>query len=655
MDMRRVCATVVTLILLALATAHAQQAPPLPPPPPPQSGMGPPVTETGTGAISGVVSDGRTGRPLGGAVVYLGITARGPVGRVSRQLTDRKGRFVFRDLPRSDAYFINTSRFGYIDGGYGRKLTSTLGARIALADGQWFNGANVPMWRPGAISGTVTDERGEPVIGVYVRAMANVMVGGLPHLAAGPLATTDDRGRYRLYGLAPGSYRVFVPSVQMTVPSSSVVGTPDALNDDAATSLGAIPSPDGSRLIVGRFAASPQTPGTRSVAYPPTFFPGTRSAADAATIDLDSSEDRDGVDVQLELVPASRVAGIAHGPSDAVGHLPMRLMAAGMEELGHGSETATTVTAADGRFVFLNVPDGTYTILASRAVSQFKTGSPAGSSFSTLRPAGVEMTSFSTGAVRAATPGTQIETVSGGDAGYSGRAQVAVRGRDVTDISVPLNPGVTLGGRVVRESVQPGTPPLARVMALLSVEPVGYGGPSMVMVDFPANSRSVAFKATGLAPGSYVLRGLGASIVKSVEWNGRDLSDAPLDASAGGDFNDIVITLAAKASSLTGSVRDDRGAPVSAGAVLIFPADENQWAGYGFTPRRIRSVAVSSAGTFRSADLPAGDYYLIAVDESEANAWQDPRFLLAAQPLATRVSVDWGETKTEDLRLVRVR
>lgn len=46
--------------------------------------------ETGTSAISCVVTDGVTGRPIAGAVVYIGITGKGAVGPVSRQLTDPK-------------------------------------------------------------------------------------------------------------------------------------------------------------------------------------------------------------------------------------------------------------------------------------------------------------------------------------------------------------------------------------------------------------------------------------------------------------------------------------------------------------------------------------------------------------------------------------
>src|SRR5262245_18955412 len=79
-----------------------------------QRGARPPAPQS-TGAISGVVVDG-SGRPIGGAVVLLGTTGRGLL-RPSQQLSDSKGRFVFPNLPPSDQYFLNASKFGFLDGG----------------------------------------------------------------------------------------------------------------------------------------------------------------------------------------------------------------------------------------------------------------------------------------------------------------------------------------------------------------------------------------------------------------------------------------------------------------------------------------------------------------------------------------------------------
>jgi hypothetical protein len=61
----------------------------------------------------------------------------------------------------------------------------------------------------GAVSGTVVDERGEPMQGVAVRAQHLRTVNGrIVALTATAPADTDDRGRFRIFGLRPGEYVV---------------------------------------------------------------------------------------------------------------------------------------------------------------------------------------------------------------------------------------------------------------------------------------------------------------------------------------------------------------------------------------------------------------------------------------------------------------
>src|SRR5262245_41959889 len=123
---RRVLAVMCGIALLA-ANAQARQvtsgggsgAPPTRPPVTTTQGPANRPGMSGTGAISGVVTDAITRRPIAGALVYLGIQGRGPVGNMSRQITDSKGRFVFTELPASDAFFMNVNKAGYSDGHYG--------------------------------------------------------------------------------------------------------------------------------------------------------------------------------------------------------------------------------------------------------------------------------------------------------------------------------------------------------------------------------------------------------------------------------------------------------------------------------------------------------------------------------------------------------
>lgn len=116
---------------LAGAVLRGDQAPPAP------FSLTVPMT-SGTAVISGVVIESSSRRPIANAVVALGPPTRGPVGQPPRQLTDARGRFVFRDLPASDAYYVNTSKFGYFDGQFGHSAPA-LGSRVGVTDGQLLN------------------------------------------------------------------------------------------------------------------------------------------------------------------------------------------------------------------------------------------------------------------------------------------------------------------------------------------------------------------------------------------------------------------------------------------------------------------------------------------------------------------------------------
>src|SRR6185503_15767461 len=103
-----------------------------------------------------------------------------------------------------------------------------------------------------AIGGTVTDENNEPVVGIYVRALAIASIAGARQYAAGPIALTDDRGMYRIAGLPPGQYLISVPTVGASIPADSdkIVAT--------ATAPFASFDPDASaRLVFGKYPLPP--------------------------------------------------------------------------------------------------------------------------------------------------------------------------------------------------------------------------------------------------------------------------------------------------------------------------------------------------------------------------------------------------------------
>ncbi len=65
------------------------------------------------------------------------------------------------------------------------------------------------MIRGGVITGLVTNPKGEPVVGVAVRATSTAAVPSIASFfTGGGHSETDDRGVYRIYGLMPGQYVV---------------------------------------------------------------------------------------------------------------------------------------------------------------------------------------------------------------------------------------------------------------------------------------------------------------------------------------------------------------------------------------------------------------------------------------------------------------
>ena len=169
--------------VLAFQGRGGGQAPPQTTPPAgvvPATPTPTPPTEPSRGAISGVVIDGSTGAPVPGTVVYLNSPTNGlPLGPQTRQLTDDKGRFAFVNLPGDAFYTISASKFGYLSGGYGRDTSPADPLRaVRIRSDEWAGNLRVTIWRPGAISGAVRDENGDPVVGVFVRVLVRYRIHG---------------------------------------------------------------------------------------------------------------------------------------------------------------------------------------------------------------------------------------------------------------------------------------------------------------------------------------------------------------------------------------------------------------------------------------------------------------------------------------------
>ena len=574
-------------------------------------------TQVGTGAISGTVVDASDGSPLQGAVVYLGVRSVGPGAPTPRVVTDAKGRFVFRNLVPSDAYGLWAGRIGYFDGWFGAQALDDFGKVISLKEGQWFSSAVIKLLKPAAVTGRILDESGEPVVNAFVQALPTVMIAGTVRAAQGSVARTDDLGRYRLRGLARGSYLIAVPSPQHNA--------------------------------TGVFSQNRLT-------YPTVLFPGVTSASLATPVQVDFGEERRGIDVTWTPVPAVTVSGQLDGSEDARSGVTVKLIAIGNENLVLGMEAATTQPDRLGRFTLSNVPPGQYRLQAKQSFGGFSLNPAAYERAREVLPGapGEIQTNYSFGVT--AGPIGMTLVMSGRQAAETHWADMAVSvgNADVSGLVVAMRPTLRLSGRIVVESTS-GKAPIASPIAV-TLEPAN-GAPSLGMPSGQVNLETSEFSVAGLRSGKYVVR---LSLpngwtVKSIKCAIRDCPDGNIDATSGLDPGSVVIGLTDQINMVIGRVLDSQGKVIDDCIVWAFPSQPNLWAEYGLTPPRIRQTRVSGEGGYSIRGLPAGEYYLVALPSTHLQEWIDPAVLTQAGRVGTVMRIGWGESQTRDLTLREIK
>ena len=173
-----------------------------------------------SGRITGRVLAADTGRPVKRARVFAS-SAELPGGRGA--LTDDGGIFDLSELP-AGRYTLTVSKSGFVSLSYGRRRPLQAGTPLQLADGQQLKSVDFQLPRGSVIEGRVLDEDGDAMPGVTVRVMRYQYQQGDRRLVPAGNAQTDDRGRYRVWGLTPGDYYVSAVARNFNVGGGRGVG-----------------------------------------------------------------------------------------------------------------------------------------------------------------------------------------------------------------------------------------------------------------------------------------------------------------------------------------------------------------------------------------------------------------------------------------------
>jgi hypothetical protein len=133
--------------------------------------------------------------------------------------------------------------------------------------------------------------------------------------------------------------------------------------------------------------------------------------------------------------------------------------------------------------------------------------------------------------------------------------------------------------------------------------------------------------------------------LKSVELNGRNLADDPIDVRHGETLNGVRVVLTNRPTHLRGALLDEQKQPAD-GTVVVFPEETSRWRE---DSRTVRAARPDQRGEFWIKGLPAGKYLIAAVDYVQDGQWYDPDFLADLRPGAQRLSLAEAESKRIDL------
>jgi hypothetical protein len=159
------------------------------------------------------------------------------------------------------------------------------------------------------------------------------------------------------------------------------------------------------------------------------------------------------------------------------------------------------------------------------------------------------------------------------------------------------------------------------------------------------------FTIASVIPGLYRLNASGAGngwYLDSAVVEGQDTLDLPFEVKPGSAPSGAVITFTDRQSQLTGTITNQRGQPAPEQTLILYPADERLWVPQS---RRVRSTRPSTEGVFTFNGIPPGDYKLVAMVDVETGAWFDPSFLQQIDAASTRITVNEGEKKVQNLQI----
>jgi len=434
----------------------------------------------------------------------------------------------------------------------------------------------IRMVKGGVITGRVTDETGEPLVGVTVRPHRLRDPEGSPAISSVEsfdlgVGITDDRGIYRVFGLRPGVYIV----------RTSGDAYDAQIRNDA-----------------------------------PTYYPS--ATRDTATeINLRAGEEVPGVDIRHRGDRGRAVSGVVTGEVESS---PQNSVGITLKGLERGSFVATTGTDNTRGFVLYGAPDGEYELIASRENDGETTGSARRPiSVRGADVSGVELKLAPTGSIagRVAIESPEAPkrcAISGEQAETSGQVQELTGRRAVVE-------------EILLKAVHDNPNPRLRLSGFFSFD--SYGRPPNEKGEFAMKGLEAGrYRITANLPdGGRRIRAITQSVAGAGKQSSGatkknvDISRDGVAVKPGEKLSGVEVTVAEDAATLAGRVvpaKDGMKLPPSLRAHLI-PAEAKG----EDDVIRYAEADVRADGSFEFKHVAPGKYLLLARQVAEKEADDD--------------------------------
>lgn len=249
--------------------------------------------------VSGTLVNALTGEPIRRAAVTIPQSA---------VLTDAAGTFRFCGLS-AGSYYTNGEKPGFAASG------------LAVTVGPSRDDVLLRLQPLAAIKGKVLDASGEPLENALIQLLSLAVEDGWRKARVESAVSTDDRGEYRLAGLAPGRYLVRAAGWQGAV---SRVKQPDS-----------------------------------SETFTPVYYGGATDLVSATPLTAEP-----GREVSADFLVALEISYRIHGAlAGFSAHIPAEIELLGAE--GDPSAAPIAFDAATGAFQINNVAPGSYVLRAT--------------------------------------------------------------------------------------------------------------------------------------------------------------------------------------------------------------------------------------------------------------------------------------------------